>query len=428
MYLYDVEQSRDPLYLRPKGGFDDEEGEYMRPWFTPLSGTKQRWPGMICDAREHVIWITDKTTGCSTDPVLCPGYFGEEVVKEVVEEEGFDVVEELTDLERRHAAQNCYNLEAVRSRDASEVLRDVNRWYRELKETPGQLRPWGNYTPGWEEPETIRALCLNHGWPDNFDGEAFEIALIRTYAARQAKSHAEEPLKAVEFYENQIRCLEERAVEQLKTIDEATSAHEEWKARVYLFKAQHDLKASKEGLQRAKETAARYCPDGQCQKQEDLPLWEWEQLRLVTDLYKNRVQHPASKELDYRDRDATPRVLEIQHQHNVRKLALHNKAFAASQADADRLCPGRTFEEASGGRYFGAPDTLAKIEKAKARLADDEEYCKGIHDLKQQIPAEVFQKSVWFGAQCARPDLHVAQSKRNLEYLEKPLAENGNTY
>ena len=54
---------------------------------------------------------------------------------------------------------------------ATDVLRDVVRWYHELVVTPGG-DVWDAGT-AWRE-ETVRALYRKHGWPgEDFDADAF---------------------------------------------------------------------------------------------------------------------------------------------------------------------------------------------------------------------------------------------------------------
>jgi hypothetical protein len=80
--IQDVEQGRDPRFLMPEGGFDDEEGPYMFSHYTPLSTCSNHSPIMIYDAREHRIWIIDQIDGRTTDPALCKWYPETESAKE----------------------------------------------------------------------------------------------------------------------------------------------------------------------------------------------------------------------------------------------------------------------------------------------------------------------------------------------------------
>jgi hypothetical protein len=54
---HDIERGRDPCYASPRGGYESEDGEYMYPWYTPLSNCGNHSPIMIYDAKEHRMWI-----------------------------------------------------------------------------------------------------------------------------------------------------------------------------------------------------------------------------------------------------------------------------------------------------------------------------------------------------------------------------------
>jgi hypothetical protein len=251
----DVDRGRDPRYLSPVAGFDDEDGKYMYPWYTPLSKCSNHSSMIIYDAKRHTIWMVDQIDGDTTDPALRRTWYGEtestkeesdwgesesshrvdyddeededraddsasdgssefwsdddaiidaqevegvmaDQAEEMDYDEGFEQVEEPSEWELHEAAldalRNKNSLEAVRSRPASDALRDINCWYRELKELPGQ----GEHG-GWIEPKILKPIYLENGWPDDFDGDGFEVAYIRVEAAIRARFAAEEPLRQV---------------------------------------------------------------------------------------------------------------------------------------------------------------------------------------------------------------------------------------
>jgi hypothetical protein len=82
MSIFHVERGRDPRYCSPTGGFDDEDGQYMYPWYTPLSNCGNHSPIIIYDAREHRIWIVDQIDGRTTDPAYCKWYGESDSVKD----------------------------------------------------------------------------------------------------------------------------------------------------------------------------------------------------------------------------------------------------------------------------------------------------------------------------------------------------------
>ena len=71
-------------------------------------------------------------------------------------------------------------------RPAPAVLRDIVRWYRELKELPGGEKS------GWEWDEEItKPLYIKHGWPgENFDGDAFVADQKREAAAKRERERS----------------------------------------------------------------------------------------------------------------------------------------------------------------------------------------------------------------------------------------------
>ncbi|TGO82343.1 hypothetical protein BPOR_0855g00020 [Botrytis porri] len=61
-------QSRDPGFASPEDGFDDENGEYMRPWELCINGCGNHGAMMFLDTRNGHITMEGQDSGRSEDP------------------------------------------------------------------------------------------------------------------------------------------------------------------------------------------------------------------------------------------------------------------------------------------------------------------------------------------------------------------------
>ncbi|KAJ4353779.1 uncharacterized protein N0V89_005509 [Didymosphaeria variabile] len=485
--IRDVQRGRDPRYLSPQGGSDDEEGQYMYPWYTPLSNCGNHSPIIIYDAREHRIWIVDQIEGNTTDPAYCKGWYGEsdgakdeesnwgdsgssdwsgassgedlmdfsdgasegssefwddeddlgetrecdamvEDQSEVIEyDEGFEHVEELQEWERQEAAavKNRNSLEPVRSRPAGDVLRDINSLYRALKELPGQ----GEYNSGWMEPAVLKPLYLKNGWPDNFNGDQFEVDVARAYATERARYDAEGPLREVKCYEGWSEHSDRDVEEHKKEISEAQTPDDEWMARFKLWKAQERSERNERDLRNAKKKAEDMCPDGICQKDEDLPLWQLEKLRVETQWKQESVKRTDHVNLadQFKDNPDQIRSMEASHRRAQRQLDVYDQAFAASKAEAERLCPGRTFQEATGIKSLGRRDTLASIASQREVIEYYERYIQCVRDFAETVPQDAPVAVAAVENEIKEIEKPLKSSREGLKRTETWLAEHGNT-
>ncbi|OJZ88624.1 hypothetical protein ASPFODRAFT_205739 [Aspergillus luchuensis CBS 106.47] len=215
-----VEDGRDPLCPGPSE--EDGDGPYMRPWMTALSQMGSHTSVIICDARKHRIWISDPVKNCSCDPAL------------------YDVPNEAPKSEKGT------NFEHLPSRPAGDVLRDIIRWYRELKVLPGGSN---DSCIKWDAGRLdVKGLYRMHGWPGNFDGDAFQVDQLRALG-----------LASVGKYTNQIllqlkRCMisveeSDRKIARLqKSLAAAKSKDEEWMFRMELWKAERSFRRNKKDL------------------------------------------------------------------------------------------------------------------------------------------------------------------------------------
>jgi hypothetical protein len=484
--IHDVKAGRDPRYLSPDAGFDDEDSKYMHPWYTPLSNCGNPSPIIIYDAKEHRIWIVDQIEGSTTDPAYCKGWYGEsestkdeasnwgdssssdwsgegvsgedmnisdgasegssefwddddDIVEtrevdgmvedqaEVVEyDEGFEQIEKLTDREREEATgiKNQNSLELVRSRPASDVLRDINGLYRGLKELPGQ----GEYS-SWMEPAVLKPLFCNNGWPDQFNGEQFEIDMARAYSTDRARYFAEEPLRTVERHVGWA-VYSDRVMERYKNeVAEAQTPDKEWTARFDLWKAEEMSQRGAKDLKEANENAEKLCPGGVCQKEEDLPLWQVEQLRVETQYKRESAQlkdHVTFAE-HFKDNPEQLKHMEGRHRRAQKHLGVYEKAFEASKIDAERLRPGITFQEATGIKSLGRQDTLSSIASQKESIEYMERYVQDVRDFAKTVPENAPEGIAAVAMEIQSKQKSITSAQKTLGGTEKWLAEHGNT-
>jgi hypothetical protein len=195
-----LEESRDPLYagvdpLDKSVGWDDDYGQYMRPWYLPLNRLGNHGVVLILNLRNNHLWVIDQESGCA-DPGLddVPG-------KET---------------------HNKNSLDQYPSRPARDVLKDFIKKFRELEWIPGGLFA-GNI-----DYDNYRRLYKENGWPNEFNAKAFTSSRIALEEAEQEQYSAEEPfreVKKLEFWLSEGRRCDARCrIERL----EADNARSEW--------------------------------------------------------------------------------------------------------------------------------------------------------------------------------------------------------
>jgi len=266
-----VRWGRDPfssaLAMPPKMKAQESD-DYMYPWITPLSRLGGYWGVVLYDAREHRVWIVGGYQWESGDPAL----------------------QQARIMDNGDSGKR-WDFEAeIPSRDASAVLRDINQEYRTL-----QALPCGKDTSeGW--PETtesdkygLKALYQKHGWPDHFDGDAFEVDQVRAFAAARSRRSSRWTLNEVEHLRMRLDDLRDQAARFREDISRSEQSKDsEWVARVGLMVTEKGLAWYEQELKGALREADRQCPDAvcpwsgplplcpsdACQRSEDLPLWE----------------------------------------------------------------------------------------------------------------------------------------------------------
>ncbi|KAK8096230.1 hypothetical protein PG999_014252 [Apiospora kogelbergensis] len=92
------------------------------------------------------------------------------------------------------------------ARGAADVLQDINQGFRpNLAEYPG-VDPYED--EGDQTATSAAELYARHGWPDQFDGDAFEVGLLRRRAAEQVKEEGDPLQQSLEEAQIIDRALE----------------------------------------------------------------------------------------------------------------------------------------------------------------------------------------------------------------------------
>ncbi|GAM43506.1 hypothetical protein TCE0_050f18374 [Talaromyces pinophilus] len=325
-----VDQARDPFYASPSNSnFDDEDGPNMRPWYTPLSQLGNHGSVIVYDARRHLIWIIDQESWSTTDLAL----------------------QNVEPKEVETANQNSF--EHIPSRPAGDVLKDIVQWYRNLDILPGGGE---NSWQEWDHNETpLRDLYTANGWPDRFDADAFEINQARAFSRYLAQDFADRPINEVMRLNEVIERYKKWIETQTENLGYTTTKESEWAIRSRIWCMELDLTNFEEDLIAAEQKVKQLCPENVCLPPQEWPLWE---LQAVTERLESlkadlttaesgfEVDPYEGQDLDEWKED----VLFRQKQHHLakRKIAVYQKAYEAAREDAERLCPGQTFESVTG--------------------------------------------------------------------------------
>ncbi|TGO21917.1 hypothetical protein BPAE_0193g00030 [Botrytis paeoniae] len=157
-------QSRDPGFASPEGGFDDENGEYMRPWEICINECGNHGTMMFLDTRNGHITMEGQDSGDSEDPGVYNFSGG-------------------------LRSRNRNSHEHLPSRHARELFEDFTNRLLKLHWIPSSedrrmLSEWD------EEYEDLRLLFRTYGWPHNFNHTSFDSAYSRWREFLTIKSHA----------------------------------------------------------------------------------------------------------------------------------------------------------------------------------------------------------------------------------------------
>ncbi|KAK8868510.1 hypothetical protein PGQ11_007088 [Apiospora arundinis] len=462
-----VKIGRDPMYTGPfeEGAkWGDDDGPYMRPWYAALSHCGNHCSFLVYDTRKDEIAIIGQMDCGSNDPDInkrwSEGWTDEDDIDEGVEadndgsgdgnsandnesggedeqdederdegddnsdsgvsgmeheeddgdhddDDGDNEDDEEEEEEEEEEDDGMIEEEGticqIDSRRAAPVLRDMNRWYRELQTTfEGENTPrrWSDDKEDFDI--TIAEVFRRHGWPGkDFDGDGFEVDLERREARSSVKHDVEEPRRQVSAKKYPVERMDEDMRRLQGQIDAATANTEKkektsnddktgeealWMTRWELFETGRMRDHMANDLKEAEEWAERDFPGGEWRNKEDMPLLEYEHLRQKSEEYQDRLREKkeksmteeaeaeaekekkqadvnteASKEEDGREEsDSQPpckkqRLLPLRSlPREARRPALLRRAAEASRADAARLC-GEARVAASDDKFLAGP-------------------------------------------------------------------------
>ncbi|KAK4150941.1 hypothetical protein C8A00DRAFT_36440 [Chaetomidium leptoderma] len=344
----------------------DDPGCELRPWITPLAGKGMYHRTLVYDAKRHVMAIFCDQDGGNMDPNLDSvtewgeeEEWEEEEEEEDEEEEGDEEEEEENDddddEDEDEVEQENY-WDEMGARPAGNVLRDIIRWYHELVEIPG-----GDHG-GWEwSEEIVKPLYRKHGWPgENFDGDAFLVDQACAVTAAAVRDSAKEMLRRLKSQKDQ---LEEHEKDKASTTSQR-ALDEEWEAERRTRELKHWVRLAEVDWRRT------------CRKPEDLPLWELEDAQRKLGWEKDRLESSKQQE----------EVGEEWIRYAEKRVATHEKAYAACLANAERLCPGRPPLSLDPGTETGGPSFAGAIECYTEGLEFAEQEVAYARDWIAQLP------------------------------------------
>ncbi|KAH8821939.1 hypothetical protein F5884DRAFT_657755 [Xylogone sp. PMI_703] len=169
-----LEQSRDPDYASPEGGFDDENGQYVQPWVIPLSECGNHGSIVYLDTRNSEITMLWQAGG--GDGSSDPFFYGKS-----------------RSSNKSPHPVNRNRIEHFPSRPAVDFFADFTNRLMTLEWIPLKdgMRIVQVYdspdSDGSEEWRELKTIYLTFGWPDNFDGPAFDKAMHRYHEFKRVK-------------------------------------------------------------------------------------------------------------------------------------------------------------------------------------------------------------------------------------------------
>lgn len=349
----DVKDSRDPFHRGASKSVNATNGRYIQPWQTPLfKVSSSAAPLIVYDARQHVIWMLDQLSGGSADPALADEPWAP------------------------RTSSNQNDFQHIPSRSAGAVLRDIKAGLKSLTYVPGGGTQ-SDFGGLWDA-DAFRELYQTNGWPNHFDGDAFEVARARWYGTARARQNSRKPLDDVEKYEAYAFSAASDMRQRQRQLEAAESEDDEWLAKWEIFKLDRIQKEIDKDHDNANREVARLCPEGVCQREEDLPLWEAEQLRVEIEAKSAHIRSIEQTLISMRNEslptDKKPSADEIKFQitllHHARHdLSVYQKAHLEAQAEASRLRPNTSFFEAT--RIPHLQRMTIENEIAEARIARD---------------------------------------------------------
>ena len=110
-----------------------------------------------------------------------------------------------------------------------------------------------------------------------------------------------------------------------------------------------------------------------------------------------------------------------------KEAAVYQKAYDAAKADAERLCPGRTFEAATGIKSLGRQDTVTSIQRQKEALDYLQRELARTKTWASHLPDSAVgtKEKVHYAVQ--EFERSITSAQESLKRQEDWLAEHGNT-
>ncbi|KAH8895947.1 hypothetical protein GQ53DRAFT_792419 [Thozetella sp. PMI_491] len=413
----DIKRGRDPLYACPEGDdFNAENGPYMRPWMTPLSMLGNHRSVIIYDALKHRIWILDQENVGSIDPNINQFLTDDGEVDD--DEDDDDEEDEDEDLEEN---LNENSLDEADNRPAGDVLRDIKTWYRTLEQLPGGGEEAGPEWSHWEDMD-LAALYRQHGWPDNFDGDAFEVDQMRRRCAIEAKSHASDRLEHIRRKE----MWQEHLARQLSTareeLEKATTEDDRWLAQYQVWANEKAMERTAQEAARAKEEFEQRNPGGKVQRDEDLPLWELEMVRNHYESQQEDMERYREEVEEAEDAEEKRRC------HSRMRLAermagIFKRTFEASKADAERLRPGVTLQDVAGVKGLGKVDPDERIANLNESIQSMQDEAIQVRELMTQLPEEAVKAKAKAATDLARVEDAIERYSSVLKGVKDAVAK-----
>lgn len=297
------------------------------------------------------------------------------------------------------------------ARHAPKVLRDIDRWFNNLKTLPGS----GEHTELlWPEWEVLRELYRKHNWSSSeFDGDAFLVSVARQWAKDEAKSKTEDDVWAKRREQDAL--TKKKAEIDTLSSEKPADVNAEWKNKREIFSLQLACKWQEKHIA---NLAAVIEPnwDYEAEAPKLLPLWEAECLRnrlgedgedgeAVSDDALAAVTGPVEGE------SKEARETRLKRKQALVNARMYTAAYKLAKADAEREFPGQTFTDATGKDPLDRFWMEQRLEDTVADIAARKEDLEATKAFIDTMPAE---------ADAARADAakHVEDLEKNLGGLE----------
>ncbi|KAK7990032.1 hypothetical protein PG989_010347 [Apiospora arundinis] len=378
-----VRESRDPFCLDSDSDDDDESG--------PPQGT-------LHASLEDLIWTFQQGSWQNADPGL-PSPSPAENADDWVDEDDDEVTDGDEDAPVPPPA-----ISDIPARRAADVLRDINTWFR-THQVPFDA------TPDWADgdrfdPPTRAELYARHGWPDRFDGDAFEVGLLRRWAAGYIKDIYDDLGNVLESAQESVDYSRERVAHHQKRMLKAQTTKARWMAQFNAVKASLTLESAELELEHEREKIARR---DKGLPSDSLPVGEYRLLRRRL----QKLQSPLGigKEAVAMDHDTASR-LQAEFRCREKEARMLEKAVDAAKAEAERRYPGQDITSLAS-----APDPIVADngwDDAWGRkiLAVTEQQAKTWKDWKATVPENMKEVR-------RLVDEEIALAERNSEELRE---------